>query len=423
MADIDVAVKSLTAPPALATITAYRPAVLVENLGLAAAVASGELRIYNPATGLLIFSAALTAVSIPLAGSRNVYAATYWTPPGTGTFLVTAQVTCPGDQVPANGILAPTAILVSAEPPPPPPTVPEHASQHENGGEDELSLDGLGGQAAEPQRPTDHGPNHESGGIDEMDVTDLHGVLADAQPIALHAASHMTGGSDPVSGIEPEPHHETHEPGGGDEIEGIPAAAHHESHEPGGDDVIAAAAPLAHHSSHALEGTDEISVQGLSGVLAEPQAPTYHAAAHAAGGADVLTAAALIKPHFGIGYQQISNPLPLNEWTVIGEHTINFSAPIFDALLLSTILIGTDPQPNFVCNGSLRFRVNGEFNPPYNFQYQFDHQDFWTLNPVTLASLMHLDVAAQSWILQVEIFVTSGNTTQIVSSLMAIPAQ
>jgi len=327
MADIDVSALSLTTPPILATITAYRPAVLVRNNGLSTALTSGELRIYNPATGLLLYSTTLGPVSIPVGASRNVYGATYWTPPSVGPFMVTAQVTCPGDQVPANGILQPTTITVSAEPPPPPPTVPEHASQHENGGEDELSLDGLSGELSEPQKAKDHAENHQVGGSDELNVTGLSGFLADAQPIGLHAATHAEGGIDPVTGVIPTIHHESHEPGGSDEITGIGPGNHHATHEPGGDDELDPLAPATHADSHEPGGDDEIaitypphkashevggvdamSLNGLSGVLSEQQTPSAHATRHQPGGDDPIA---------------ISFPLHAADHEVSGDDVLN----------------------------------------------------------------------------------------------------
>jgi hypothetical protein len=44
--------------------------------------------------------------------------------------------------------------------------------------------------------------------------------------------------------------------------------------------------PDAHAPSHQNGGGDEISVAGLSGLLADPQTPTAHAASHASGGGD-----------------------------------------------------------------------------------------------------------------------------------------
>ncbi len=47
-------------------------------------------------------------------------------------------------------------------------------------------------------------------------------------------------------------------------------------------------APTAHAASHQNAGSDEISVAGLSGVLADPQTPAAHASSHQALGADSI---------------------------------------------------------------------------------------------------------------------------------------
>jgi hypothetical protein len=111
----------------------------------------------------------------------------------------------------------------------PPPGL--HASSHENGGGDEISVAGLSGELADDQPPKPHASSHENGGGDEISVAGLSGELADDQP--------------------PKPHASSHENGGG----------------------------------------DEISVAGLSGELADDQPPKPHASSHASGGADPLTEA------------------------------------------------------------------------------------------------------------------------------------
>lgn len=47
-------------------------------------------------------------------------------------------------------------------------------------------------------------------------------------------------------------------------------------------------APSAHATSHQNGGGDEISVAGLSGVLADPQTPSTHATSHESGGGDSI---------------------------------------------------------------------------------------------------------------------------------------
>jgi hypothetical protein len=47
-------------------------------------------------------------------------------------------------------------------------------------------------------------------------------------------------------------------------------------------------APAAHHTTHENGGMDPVNVDGMPGVLAEPQTPVNHAATHEDGGADPL---------------------------------------------------------------------------------------------------------------------------------------
>jgi len=71
---------------------------------------------------------------------------------------------------------------------------------------------------------------------------------------------------------------------------------HSARHEDGGADEVSVAGlsglladaqtPLAHNTSHENGGSDEISVAGLSGLLADGQTPLAHAASHADGGSD-----------------------------------------------------------------------------------------------------------------------------------------
>lgn len=58
-----------------------------------------------------------------------------------------------------------------------------HASTHENGGGDEISVAGLSGLLADPQTPTDHAATHGLGAGDELDVTALGGYSGDASQV------------------------------------------------------------------------------------------------------------------------------------------------------------------------------------------------------------------------------------------------
>jgi hypothetical protein len=196
MADYDVSVIGLTVPAATAPLAQCRPVVSVRNNGLHDAVASGYIRIYS--AGLLIFESELYSDTIGPGLTRPASAVDYWTPPAEGTYTVQGYVSCPLDQVEPNNNLFPTTIVVSGTEPEPPTPVQAHASQHESGGADELSIEGLPGRAADDQTPITHATNHMNAGIDRLDVTGLPGILGEAQNPKLHAAAHKIGGADLV---------------------------------------------------------------------------------------------------------------------------------------------------------------------------------------------------------------------------------
>jgi len=196
MADYDVGVVSLTTPAPAAPLAQCRPVVSVRNNGIHDAVASGYIRIY--AAGLKIYESEAYSDTIAPGETRPCSAVDYWTPPAEGPYTVQGYVTCPLDQVEPNNNLWPVTVNISGVVPPPPTPVALHASQHESGGEDEMSLEGLPGRAADEQTPINHASFHENGGIDRIDVTDLPGVLGEAQTPKSHAAAHKVGGSDQV---------------------------------------------------------------------------------------------------------------------------------------------------------------------------------------------------------------------------------
>jgi hypothetical protein len=192
MPDFDVAVNGLTSPPAAAPVTAYTPALSVTNTGLPPAAVTGVMRVYQRnAPGELLFTLSLTPKTIAAGATADVYTALQWTPtiPEIGTsYIFTADITAANDQVEQNNHLSPTTVtVVSGAPPPPPPVVSAHASQHELGGTDELSVEGLPGELAADQPPKDHAGKHEIGGADELNVAGLPGVLAQSQTPKAHA--------------------------------------------------------------------------------------------------------------------------------------------------------------------------------------------------------------------------------------------
>jgi hypothetical protein len=88
-----------------------------------------------------------------------------------------------------------------------------HASTHQDGGSDEVSVAALSGQLADAQpstwtlvsgkpttfAPAAHKTSHQDGGSDEISVQGLAGTLADPQTPAAHKTSHQDGGSDEIS--------------------------------------------------------------------------------------------------------------------------------------------------------------------------------------------------------------------------------
>lgn len=196
MHDYDVGAVSLSVPPASAVLQQYRPAVLVKNNGVHDALAVGSLRIYDSATGLLTYTTEIYSGTIAPGETEPAQAVDYWTPPAIGHYQVIAYVTCINDQYEPNNSLPPVIINVTAAPPPPPPPVQAHAAQHEDGGLDEVNIDGLHGQTADAQIPLGHKASHQASGSDQLDVTGLPGILGQAQPIADHHTSHQYGGGD-----------------------------------------------------------------------------------------------------------------------------------------------------------------------------------------------------------------------------------
>jgi hypothetical protein len=71
-----------------------------------------------------------------------------------------------------------------------------HHTSHENGGSDEVTVQGLSGLLADGQTPLAHKTSHQDGGADEISVTGLAGLLVTAQTPAAHNTSHQLGGAD-----------------------------------------------------------------------------------------------------------------------------------------------------------------------------------------------------------------------------------
>jgi hypothetical protein len=185
MADYDVGVISIVVPAQSAPKATYRPAVSVRNNGIHDALASGYLRIYS--AGLLVFETELYSATIPAGAIGTAQAIDLWTPEAEGLYYIHAHLSTPLDQVESNNMLTPVAVEITGTAPPTPPTVPAHAPQHEDGGDDEISIDGLKGRAADPQAALAHASLHQAGGSDALNVGSLQGILAQDQPAQVHS--------------------------------------------------------------------------------------------------------------------------------------------------------------------------------------------------------------------------------------------
>jgi hypothetical protein len=151
-----------------------------------------------------------------------------------------------------------------------------HASTHENGGSDEISVTGLSGLLADGQTPLAHKTSHQDTGTDEISVEGLSGTLADDQHIIdseAVSAMGVKGNSNPLN-------HDRYTDSealaaavqAGAITDGVTKAPTHDA-------VYDVAALLLDHSTrHENDGLDEISVEGLSGQLADPQTSLFQKA-------------------------------------------------------------------------------------------------------------------------------------------------
>lgn len=182
--DYDVAAVSLNSPPALAPLDTYTPAVEVKNNGIYSAVATGWLSIYK--AGVRVFYTTIESAAIAPGATSLATAADDWTPDTEGDYTIFGYVTTPLDQVEPNNNLSPVVVTISGAPPPPPPTVPAHAPQHEHGGSDEVSVEGLAGVLADEQKAEAHVASHQVGGDDQLNIDGLSGQAAQAQTPDVH---------------------------------------------------------------------------------------------------------------------------------------------------------------------------------------------------------------------------------------------
>lgn len=193
-----------------------------------------------------------------------------------------------------------------------------HAASHQDTGGDEISVAGLSGVLADPQTPTTHASAHENAGGDEVSVAGLSGLLADPQTPDLPVDDTESLVQDPVDNtkqmridvegvltgtvrvvtmpdkdltldddgdVRPPASHAI---GGSAHSADTLANLNGKVSDATLDDSSAARTPTSHAASHQDVGGDEISVAGLSGLLADGQTPTAHDLAGAEHNADTL---------------------------------------------------------------------------------------------------------------------------------------
>jgi hypothetical protein len=187
MADYDVAAVGLDSPPSEAFKTTYRPAILVENLGIHPADVFGTITILSLDTGLQVFSSAVALATLAAGATKPATATSTWDATVEGYYIAFGYVTTPHDSNPNNNNLPPTTFHVGPGTPPPPVTVPAHAQQHEDGGSDKLEVSGLAGKLADPQDPDEHAASHQLGGADQLSIGGLSGKAAEAQTPITHS--------------------------------------------------------------------------------------------------------------------------------------------------------------------------------------------------------------------------------------------
>jgi hypothetical protein len=233
-----------------------------------------------------------------------------------------------------------------------------HASTHEDGGADEISVTDLSGLLADPQTPLSHSGTHENGGVDEIDLTGLSGLLADQQDPINHAVRHLRGGVDEIAAdqldidylpanytrtvVLPATHVEhltAHLKGIDDRF--LITAAHGATHQNGGSDEFSLAGmsglladaqtPLAHVSTHENGGSDELNVGGLSGLLSDQQNPLAHAASHVRTGLDEIDGDKLDIDYVPTNYTRTTTPPQVTNVEELTAHLAGIDAAIVGA--------------------------------------------------------------------------------------------
>lgn len=119
MPDFDVQVIELVEPSSPTPLGILRPAVLVRNAGLYDATVVGAMSAYELVGGTRLWSSALQTKLIPAGEERAMYARQPWTPPDTGVYQFTADISATRDQVETNNHMAPVQVTITAGAAPP----------------------------------------------------------------------------------------------------------------------------------------------------------------------------------------------------------------------------------------------------------------------------------------------------------------
>ena len=145
--DYDVEVLGLRTPASTSPLAPCRLVVSVRNNGTHNAVASGYVRIYS--ASLQVFESEVYSDTLAPGQSGDCSSVSYWTPPAEGLYMLQGYISTPLDHVEPNNNLNPSIVHITGTPPTPPTPVELHAAQHEEGGKDEISIEGLPGRAAD----------------------------------------------------------------------------------------------------------------------------------------------------------------------------------------------------------------------------------------------------------------------------------
>ena len=182
-------------------------------------------------------------------------------------------------------------------------TIPAHKASHQDAGTDEISLAGLSGEPADVVNKTlfdantvlkadsDNTPAALTVAEQRLVGRITAGVIAALTATQVRTLLNVADGADVTGSNAPQAHKASHENAGADEVSvvGLSGLLADDQHVLDAE-VLAVAAAVTHAASHQNAGADEISVAGLSGELADNQPAKAHAAGHASGGADALGA-------------------------------------------------------------------------------------------------------------------------------------